>query len=381
MNMLLNRRVPLLALTGLVVIVLAVVIVMLDTSAARAQDDPPTKPDDGTGYCLLCHAETDQTFTLPDGSTLKLGVLPETLAASVHGDSNPLGAFTCTDCHTEQSYPHEGPVPANERAYTVEMATICIQCHEDQTATLTDGVHYQALAAGNYRAATCVDCHGAHDVHTPGEPRTMTSEACGTCHKIAFSQYEESVHGQALFAGDPNVPTCIDCHGVHGIEHPTTALFRNRSPELCMECHGDKDLMEQYGISTNISNSYLSDFHGTTVEMFEQQDPNVPTNKAVCFDCHGVHNIAEVTDAKSQVVRENLLETCQQCHPDATSDFPDSWVGHYEPTMESHPLLYSVNLFYTILIPGVLGGFAMLVGTDIFRRVRQRASGAEKHEE
>ena len=35
------------------------------------------------------------------------------------------------------------------------------------------------------------------------------------------TQYRESVHGDALVHGNPDVPTCIDCHGVHDIPDPT----------------------------------------------------------------------------------------------------------------------------------------------------------------
>ncbi len=287
-----------------------------------------------------------------------------------------MGPLGCTACHGDMRFPHQEPLPANRRALTLDMTGVCATCHTEQAAGQADSVHANALLAGNPHAATCVDCHGAHEITPPNEPRTRISEICGTCHTIAFGEYRQSVHGQALYAGDPNVPTCIDCHGVHGINHPTTAQFRNRSPELCAECHADEDLMEQYGITTNVFNSYLTDFHGTTVELFEQNDPNVATNKAVCFDCHGVHNIAEVSAENSRVVRENLLETCQNCHPDATSNFPDAWVGHYPPTFESHPLLFAVNTFYTILIPLVLAGFAVLIALDVFRRIRQRGRRA-----
>jgi hypothetical protein len=108
------------------------------------------------------------------------------------------------------------------------------------------------------------------------------------------------------------------------------------------------------------------------VALFEEQDPDVASNKAVCYDCHGVHDIAQVDANNSRVVRQNLLETCQRCHPDATSNFPDAWVGHYPPTLKSHPLLFTVRVFYNILVPGTLGAFVLLVSTDVFRRVRQR---------
>jgi hypothetical protein len=138
--------------------------------------------------------------------------------------------------------------------------------------------------------------------------------------------------------------------------------------------------MTKYEISTNVFDSYLTDFHGATVALFDQQDPNVATNKAVCVDCHGVHDIARADAENSSVIRANLLVTCQQCHPNATSEFPDAWVGHFPPTLESQPLLFVVNLFYNILIPVTVAGFVVLVATDVFRRIRERLSGRTRAE-
>jgi hypothetical protein len=93
-----------------------------------------------------------------------------------------------------------------------------------------------------------------------------------------------------------------------------------------------------------------------------------------------VHDIAQADAANSSVIRANLLVTCQQCHPNATSDFPDAWVGHFPPTLESHPLLFIVNLFYSVLIPVTVAGFAVLVATDLFRRLRERLRGRTRAE-
>ena len=82
-------------------------------------------------------------------------------------------------------------------------------------------------------------------------------------------------------ASDLTVSYCIDCHGVHNINDPTTAAARARSPELCAKCHADKDLMESYGISTDVFDTYISDFHGTTVVLFEKTAPDQETNKPV----------------------------------------------------------------------------------------------------
>ncbi len=345
----------------------------VETSVAQdgGEKEPAEQPSDA--YCLLCHSQPDRVWELPSGERLSLTVDTEILAESVHGTENPRGQLACADCHTDHRFPHDAQASTSIREFKLERYAACRTCHEEQYTHAQDSVHGSVLRDGQPSAAVCVDCHGGHDIQTPNEPHERISITCGQCHGIIFDQYRQSVHGEALFGeSNPDVPTCIDCHGVHNIDDPTTASFRNRSPEICADCHADEALMEKYEISTNVFNSYLTDFHGTTVALFEQQDPNVATNKAVCYDCHGVHDILSVNDENSHVVRENLLITCQKCHPDASSDFPDAWVGHYEPTAESNPLLFMVNTFYKLLIPSVLGAFALLVSTDIFRQIRQR---------
>ena len=127
--------------------------------------------------------------------------------------------------------------------------------------------------------------------------------------------------------------------------------------------------MADYDISTDVFDSYVADFHGTTVTLFQKQTPNAPTNKAVCYDCHGAHAIKKVDNAEATVIKDNLLVTCQECHPDASANFPDSWTSHYAPTFEKQPLVASVNIFYAILIPSVLGFMGLYVVIDGSRRI------------
>jgi len=359
-----------------------------DYHAAPQQDTPsqeeplpeiPAGEQPSDAYCLLCHTAPDRVWTLPSGEVLPLEVDTATLAGSVHGENNPEGALGCSDCHVNQTFPHQTPASQNIREFKLERYASCMNCHEDQYTHSQDSVHGAAVLAGKLNAATCVDCHGGHDIQPPNDPPQRISITCGQCHGAIYAEYEQSVHGAALLReGSTDVPNCIDCHGVHDIQSAKTAEFRNRSPQLCADCHADEELMGKYDISTNVFDSYLNEFHGSTVALFEQQDPSVPTNKAVCFDCHGVHNITAADNEKSQVAKENLLITCQQCHPDATGDFPDSWVGHFAPTLEDNPGLVLVNLFYQILIPATVGGFAVLVVSDIFGRTRKRFWGKHK---
>jgi hypothetical protein len=144
-------------------------------------------------------------------------------------------------------------------------------------------------------------------------------------------------------------------------------------------------MMAQYGLHTNVLSTYVADFHGTTVKMFEENFPDQPTNKPVCTDCHGVHDIIRVADPNAGIAfKKNLLVKCQQCHPDATTaSFTDSWLSHYEPSPQVFPLVFFVNLFYTIFIPLVLGGMILFVLTDVYRRFivrRAPVTEGETHE-
>jgi predicted CXXCH cytochrome family protein len=204
--------------------------------------------------------------------------------------------------------------------------------------------------------------------------RLHVPRTCSQCHSAIYDTYKQSVHGGALTQeGNLDVPTCIDCHGVHNIQSPNTASFRNSTPFLCATCHTNNALMQKYGLSTEVLDTYVADFHGTTVVLFDKTFPDQPTNKPVCTDCHGTHEIVRVADPdKGLSVRENLLARCQACHPDATSDFPEAWLSHYIPSPEKYPVVYYVDLFYKFFIPAVLIPMAALVAMDFGRMMIDR---------
>jgi len=136
--------------------------------------------------------------------------------------------------------------------------------------------------------------------------------------------------------------------------------------------------MDKYGLSTAVYDTYVADFHGTTVTLFAKESPDAASNKAVCYDCHGVHDIASMQDPqRSLEVKANILSACQRCHPDATENFPDSWLSHYIPTPERTPLVYYVNLFYKIFIPVVIVPMTIFVLTDVYRRI----FGKKRHQD
>ena len=353
---------------------------------AFAVPSASAEPGVGNEYCLSCHGQPDQIKDLPSGERLYLTIDPRLYADSVHGQ----GGYACVQCHTDiRTFPHPESKAQDRRDVTLSMYTTCKQCHSGNFEKTLDSVHQKALEEGNKNAAVCSDCHNPHAQQRLTHPDTrqllprahvQIPQTCARCHSEIYDQYKKSVHGAARLENiNPDVPACIDCHGVHNIPDPTTAAFRLRSPELCAKCHTDPTRMSKYGISTQVLNTYLADFHGTTVTLFEKQTPDQVTNKPVCFDCHGIHDIARPDDPqKGLQVKENLLQTCQKCHPDATPNFPDAWLSHYDPSPDKNPLVYYVNLFYKIFIPSVIGGMALFVASDIGRRLIKRGKGAAR---
>ncbi len=374
------RRSILAILALLVSLSAAFVFSLFAAVPARAQGPTPTPAtSDATSnaQCLACHSNPDLSIDLKNGEPLSLYVDSKHFSDSVHGQKN------CTECHTDiKGYPHTKVEFADRRDVTLKMNQACAQCHQDKVQKTQDSVHAKALASGNRNAAVCTDCHTAHEVTDPATPRSKIPQTCAQCHNEIFKQYADSVHGAAVLNdGNSDTPTCIDCHGVHNIGDPTANAFRLKSPEMCAKCHTNKALMDKYHISTNVLNTYVADFHGTTVEMFEKQSPDAATNKPVCYDCHGIHNIKKVDDPNATVFKENLIKTCQQCHPDAsTTSFAGAWMSHYIPSVEKYPLVYYINLFYLVLIPVTILGMLAYLATDVYRRFRNRsARGTGKH--
>lgn len=357
------------ALAALTIAAVTAFMLIMLTHGVDAQEDPQQRFDNG--YCLGCHGSPGLTATLPDGSTLDLSVDPGTFGDSVHGQFE----MPCALCHTNiEAFPHDPIVAGSTRDYTLSANEVCANCHVDQFTATRDNVHADALAAGRIEAAVCTDCHGAHDASRPVAHSPEVPLTCRNCHSEIYDLYEESIHGAALETGIRDVPTCTDCHGVHEVEGPGNGSpFHLFSPQICAECHADKQLMDSYGISTDVFETYVADFHGETVVLFEELAPDQETNKPVCIDCHGVHAIRAADDPESNVFAANILQTCQRCHPDAEENFPTSWLSHYIPEPGKATAVFAVALFYRILIPLVIGAMLVYVFSNFVRsRVARR---------
>jgi len=312
----------------------------------------PVRAQETSQYCLTCHGNPDASMTLPSGERISIFISPEMLQKSVHAQTG----IECEACHTDiRTYPHPKIEASTKRDLSRTLYQSCRKCHSENYDKTLDSMHAQSALAGNPDAPVCTDCHGAHQVEKPDQPRTRVSETCGHCHTNIFMEYKKSVHGGALIEeNNPDVPVCTDCHGVHNIQDPRTEQFRIAEPDLCAGCHADADLMAKYNLTPDVYALYQISWHGVDVQVFKSRWPTIWHDSAVCSDCHGVHNIRKTGDPASLVNSENLLGTCQKCHPSAGKNWVGAWTGHHEVSLNRTPFLFYTQAFYTNFTPLVL---------------------------
>ncbi len=316
-------------------------------------------------YCMRCH-DRSVTMRFRNGTSRVISIDASSLDSSVHGK------LSCSDCHfgfSQEEHPRRNFTSA--RDLTLASSEICRRCHFDKYTKTLESIHYKMLSQGNTGAPVCVDCHGSHGIVRMSKERITSAQRCQRCHADVYNRYAQSVHGNALVnQHNQDVPVCVDCHTAHTIEDPFSSDYRERIPEICSACHARKDLMTKYGLSTEVVNTYLSDFHGITLSLYRRQKNDQVRQMrpiALCTDCHGTHGIMSATGPGSLSVKAKLLKRCQKCHKDATENFPDAWLSHYEPSLKRTPIVFLAGLAYKAFIPFLIIGLALQILLHIWR--------------
>ena len=285
-------------------------------------------------------------------------------ATSIHGMSHAMGASgaaQCWDCHGSH-----GILPAKDPAspvFKMNLPFTCAKCHSNTNLTkeyqieiplaasqYMDSIHGNALLKmGLIVAPSCDDCHGVHTIKRAVDRESPINHAniattCGKCHLGIEQTYDKSVHGQLLAKGDQRGPVCTDCHSAHEITNPEGNNFKAISDERCGKCHADRLA------------GYRDTYHGKAMLLGK---PNVAPAVAACYDCHGYHNILPPFNPLSQLSTNNILVTCQKCHPGATAKFTQ-YQPHANPLdAKNYPLLHMVFLAMTGLLIGTFSFFGL----------------------
>ncbi len=267
----------------------------------------------------------------------------------------------------------------------------CLSCHSDPLLTkpVAGGgeiplyVDEKALNSSAHRFIDCTTCHPLDpDQHPADTPLTKQSlaEKCGTCHQYQYKLHLESIHGQQLVQGNPDVATCVDCHSRERNPHSVIRVLEHDAPtykkniaQTCAKCHGNEELMNNYGIVEKVYESYMRSFHGKAMQLGTYEISQL--DKATCTNCHGSHNIKSLSNPDSPVAgMEHLANTCEQCHPGAGVEFASGFLGHKETSPENIPTAHYTEIIFTILLTSVvaLGAFVVLAAIIRFTVRRWR---------
>ncbi len=218
----------------------------------------------------------------------------------------------CVDCHQ----PHK----VRKIFYTQGMADQdCLRCHQQPDVHASkDGrslvVKASEIAESRHSKVACSQCHSEVNASHLRPCETITRKVdCSSCHAEVGQQYQKSTHGKLTAQGDPNGPTCKECHGTHhvlGKADPQSPTFATNVPDLCARCHreGEKAAVRYTGDEHRIIERYTESIHGKGLLK------SGLTVTAMCTNCHTAHSILPRNDTLSSVNPKNLPETCGRCH-------------------------------------------------------------------
>lgn len=353
--------------------------------------------------CVDCHGKHDvaeiKKGPFPFASALQpqaCGKCHETardhFLTSAHGDAftkKQANAPDCLTCHRQPVVPIKDTkvTLAQKLAQTKQ----CESCHVGKDTVAGQSlrgtkfvsafdlsVHGAALRGGDVGAANCVDCHGAHEMNRAMAAGVKVNKhrvagTCAVCHKKPGQEFNESVHAAALRKGSADSATCTDCHGEHDIrghKDPTSPVnAKNVAQEVCANCHASLKLTKKYGIASHTYQTFSDSFHGLAVRGGSVEVVN-------CASCHNSHAIKSQDDPSSSIHKDNLVQTCGQCHPRANTRFGVGRV-HVSPEAAggkdgSDPILYLISSLYVGLIVVVVGGMFIHNVLDFVRKIRRK---------
>jgi len=295
--------------------------------------------------CDACHASQAADFAL---------------SVHAHDPGNGNGPSPrCWTCHGAHDI-----LPPSQRAsrtYPLNVLETCTACHSqhgaspnvalpgrDLVARYMDSVHGQAVTgAGLPVAATCPDCHGAHDVRPSHDPnslvhRSHVPDTCGRCHVGVEEVYQDSIHARLNHAedGGGRGPVCTSCHTAHRITQAQTESFARDIVEECGTCHAP------------LYATYRETYHGQVNRLGYRR-------AARCSDCHGAHDVRRVSDPASRLSPDHIVGTCATCHPGANENFT-RFIPHAD---FRHPadskLLYGIWLYFMIVMTATFSLFGL----------------------
>ncbi len=228
----------------------------------------------------------------------------------------------------------------------------CVLCHSDSANQGADTLFTVAPAGSppshmnlkevvqdvHFRQGlSCAGCHGGDPTADLGHDqvkewpekdrdknRAWVVQFCARCHADPakmhdfnpalptdqLAKFKTSPHGHRLLdLHDDRAPSCVSCHGVHGIrpaKDPQSKVYAQRVPETCGACHANATVMagmtraDGSPLPTTQLAEYRESVHGKALARGDLGAPR-------CNTCHGNH-------AASPPGVAQVSKSCSICH-------------------------------------------------------------------
>jgi len=247
------------------------------------------------GFLFMASNLSAQEFKCADCHETKID-------KSVHKD-----AIDCQGCHADvKDESHTEKKPAKVK---------CESCHEEYGISVKNDIHHRLITKVK-TPPDCKFCHGSHEiVKPPKENELKVKEYCSKCHQsmvlanpyhsvqvsgnACLKCHEKADHKMELKGSVHKNLECADCHNFISnnlANHPKN--LKNTQKADCYLCH------------SKIANEHRESIHGISLSEGVGE-------AAMCWNCHGSHNIKKVTDPLSKVYQTNIAATCGSCHDNA----------------------------------------------------------------
>lgn len=272
--------------------------------------------------CMKCHANIEIAHT-----KIVRGELWE---------KEPNKVPACVECH--------GPHKARRVLYEDSLNdAFCLRCHQNPDLKKIDAsgtekslyVNPDDLAHSVHtkKRIACVKCHVnvRFDHENPDKPSCQdmgnAKVDCSICHAQQVEIFNQSTHGVLAAKGDPNAPTCTECHGTHNVRSRTefeSETFARNVPNLCAKCHreGEKAALLYKGNQREIIKHYNMSIHGKGLA-----ESGLMVS-ATCTNCHTAHSMLPSSDPRSSIHRDHVVDTCGTCHLGISEEFSKSIHSH-----------------------------------------------------
>ncbi len=205
----------------------------------------------GPMACVDCHADLARITDFPHAEKLakvRCASCHDDVGAkykdSIHAwakeKAGLIVAPACADCHGAHDV-HAKSDPQS-RVFRTAVPATCGKCHDGIKQQYDRGIHAAKLKIGDTRAPSCADCHTAHTIQRADTSawRLAVTRECGTCHVQVVDSFRRTFHGKVTEIGFATAATCSDCHGAHDIlpaANSASAVSKARLVATCGRCH------------------------------------------------------------------------------------------------------------------------------------------------